>query len=176
MADLPYGLLAEFRTEDEIIHAAREARRAGYRDIDAFTPFPVERLAEIMHLRDSRPGWLGLAGGIFGFLAAYGMQAFVSYDYPLNVGGRPVYPFSAYAVVIFELTILFSVLFLFIGLLALNRLPRLNYPVFNASRFRLASKDRFFLCIKSEDEKFDREATASFLKDAGAVTVELVPP
>lgn len=175
MADTPYGLVAEFATEDAIVKAARQVRQAGYRNIDAFTPFPLPRLARIMRIRDSRPAWLGLAGGIFGFLLAFGMQAFVSYDYPLNVGGRPLYPLSAYAVVIFELTILFAVLFLFVGLLVLNRLPRLNYPIFNAPRFHLASKDRFFLCIKAQDRQFDRESTARFLRDIGAVSIALVP-
>lgn len=175
MADLPYGLVAEFATEDAIIDAARKVRHAGYRNIDAFTPFPLPRLARVMRIKDSRPAWLGLAGGIFGFLLAFAMQAFVSYTYPLNVGGRPLYPLSAYAVVIFELTILFAVLFLFIGLLALNRLPRLNYPVFNAPRFHLASKDRFFLCIKADDRQFDRDSTARLLREVGAVSLALVP-
>jgi len=175
MADLPYGLVAEFATEDAIINAARQVRHAGYRNIDAFTPFPLPRLARVMHIKDSRPAWLGLAGGIFGFLLALGMQAFVSYAYPLNVGGRPLYPLSAYAIGIFELTILFAVLFLFVGLLWLNRLPRLNYPVFNAPRFHLATKDRFFLCIKVDDRLFDRDNTAHLLRDLGAVSIALVP-
>ncbi len=175
MAEMPYGFVAEFASEDAIVHAAGQVRHAGYRNIDAFTPFPLPRLARVMRIRDSRPAWLGLAGGIFGFLLALGMQAFVSYVYPLNVGGRPLYPLSAYAVVIFELTILFAVLFLFVGLLALNRLPRLNYPIFNAPRFHLASKDRFFLCIKVEDRQFDRENTARLLHDLGAISIALVP-
>lgn len=175
MADQPYGLLAEFADEGSIISAARQARQAGYRNIDAFTPFPIARLARVMRIRDTRPAWFGLMGGVFGFLFAFSMQAFVSYAYPLNVGGRPIYPLSAFAVVIFELTILFAVLFLFIGLLMLNRLPRLNYPIFSAPRFRLASKDRFFLCIRAGDPLFDQEATARFLSRTGAVTIALVP-
>lgn len=175
MADRYYGLVAEFATEDAIVDAARQVRHAGYRDIDAFTPFPLPKLARIMRIRDQRPAWLALAGGTFGFLLAFAMQAFVSYAYPLNVGGRPLYPFSAYAVVIFELTILFAVVFVFVGLLALNRLPRLNYPVFDAPRFRLASKDRFFLCIKADDAHFDRESTAHLLREIGAVSIALVP-
>lgn len=175
MADRYYGLVAEFATEDAIVDAARQVRHAGYRDIDAFTPFPLPKLARIMRIRDQRPAWLALAGGTFGFLLAFAMQAFVSYAYPLNVGGRPLYPFSAYAVVIFELTILFAVVFVFVGLLALNRLPRLNYPLFDAPRFRLASKDRFFLCIKAADAQFDRDATTRLLREIGAVSIALVP-
>lgn len=170
-----YGLLAEFPDEETIVNAAKQARRTGYLKFDAFTPFPVTRLAHVMGIKDSRPAWLGLTGGIVGFLLALGMQAFVSFSYPLNVGGRPIYPLSAFAVVIFELTILFAVLFLFVGLLILNGLPRLNYPIFGAPRFRLASKDRFFLCIKADDKQFDRDRTADFLSDLGAVSVALVP-
>lgn len=170
-----YGLLAEFSDEETIVRAAKRARREGYEEIDTFTPFPVARLAQVMRIKDPRPGWVGLTGGVVGFLLALGMQAFISYSYPLNVGGRPIYPLSAFAVVIFELTILFAVLFLFLGLLVLNRLPRLNYPIFGSPRFRLASKDRFFLCIKADDELFDRERTARFLDDAGAISVALVP-
>lgn len=175
MADAPYGLLAEFRNETELVLAAQAARHEGYTRLDAFTPFPVEQLAAPLHFRDTRLPRLGLIGGLFGFSLALAIQAYVSWAYPLNVGGRPIYPLSAYAVVMFELTVLFSVLFLFVGLLCLIKLPRLNYPVFNASRFRLASKDRFFLCIKADDGQFDSDKTAAFLTNAGAVTVELVP-
>ncbi|MBN8969039.1 MAG: DUF3341 domain-containing protein [Rhizobiales bacterium] len=175
MADAPYGLLAEFRNETELVLAAQAARHEGYTRLDAFTPFPVEQLAAPLHFRDTRLPRLGVIGGLFGFSLALAIQAYVSWTYPLNVGGRPIYPLSAYAVVMFELTVLFSVLFLFVGLLCLIKLPRLNYPVFNASRFRLASKDRFFLCIKADDGQFDSDKTAAFLTNAGAVTVELVP-
>lgn len=175
MVDASYGLLAEFKNETELVLAAQAARREGYTSLDAFTPFPVDQLAAPLHFRDTRLPRFGFLGGIFGFISALAVQAYVGWAYPINVGGRPLYPLSAYGVVMFELTVLFSVLFLFIGLFYLIKLPRLNYPVFNASRFRLASKDRFFLCIKADDKKFDSSHTTAFLKNAGAVTVELVP-
>ena len=76
----------------------------------------------------------------------------------------------------FELTILFSALSMIVAMLWQNGLPRLNYPAFAAERFRLASKDRFFLCIEGRDAAFNEQITASFLKDIGARSVELVPP
>src|SRR5207248_6403820 len=117
----------------------------------------VEELREVLQFQDSRVLWLGLLGGLSGFALALGMQTFTNYDYPIDVGGRPLYALSAFAVVTFELTVLFGALFPAIGMLLLNRLPRLHYPVFGASRFHLASKDRFFLCVKAQDERFDRE-------------------
>jgi hypothetical protein len=176
MAETPlYGVLAEFETAEALVVAARRARQDGYRDLDAFTPFPVEGLADVLEFRDRRIPRLGFAGGVFGFAVAVAMQVFANYDYPLDVGGRPLYALSAFAVVTFELTVLFTALFAAVGMLALNGLPRLNYPVFAASRFHLASKDRFFLCIKAGDARFAAGETARFLRDLGAASVEEVP-
>jgi hypothetical protein len=176
MADEPlYGLLAEFETPEALIDAARRARREGYRRLDAFTPFPVEGLSKVLRIRDSRPLWLGLIGGLSGAAIAIAMQAFTNWSYPTNIGGRPIYAWSAFAVVTFELTVLFGALVPAFGMLAMNGLPRLNHPVFGAPRIHLASRDRFFLCVKAEDGKFDNAGTARFLRSLGARSVEVVP-
>jgi len=176
MADgAPFSMLAEFETPEALIDAVKRTRAEGYRALDAFTPFPVEGLAEILDLRDRRVPWLGLIGAGLGFAVAVAMQVFTNFDYPLNVGGRPLYPLSAFAVITFELTILFSALAAGFGMLYLNGLPRLHHPVFSATRFHLASKDRFFLCIKADDPRFREADTARFLREIGANTVELVP-
>jgi hypothetical protein len=170
----PYGLLAEFESPEALIDALKRARAEGYHTLDAFTPFPVEGIAELLEFRDRRVLWLGLAGACFGFATALAMQILPNADYALDVGGRPVYALSAFAVIAFELTILFSALFTAIGMLYFNGLPRLHYPVFSASRFHLASRDRFFLCIKAEDPQFGESETALFLSQIGASSVELV--
>lgn len=175
MAEQVYGALAEFGGPEELMAAARKAREAGYRDLDAFTPFPVEGLDRILRLPRPNISFAGLTGAIAGASVALFMQAYVNYDYPLNVGGRPVYAISAFAVVTFELTILFSALAMIIAMLWQNGLPRLNYPVFDAERFHRASKDRFFLCLKAQDVMFDASDTPAFLREAGALSVELVP-
>jgi Protein of unknown function (DUF3341) len=169
-----YGMLAEFKEPEALLEAARRARRQGYCDLDAFTPFPVEGLADVLRLRDRRVFVLGLIGGCTGFAIALGMQLFTNFDYPINVGGRPLYALSAFAVIAFELIVLFAAAFTAIGMLALNRLPRLSYPVFAARRFHLASKDRFFLCIKAEDPRFDRSQTQRFLETLRPESVEVV--
>jgi len=175
MAERVYGLLAEFDSPETLITAARDARDAGYRRLDAFTPFPVEGLSSILGIPRPRISRVGLIGGFGGAAVALLMQCYVNYDYPLDVGGRPLYAISAFAVVMFELTILFSALSMIVAMLWQNGLPRLNYPVFAARRFSLASKDRFFLCVKGDDEAFEPGKTAAFLTKAGALSVELVP-
>src|SRR5437763_10612900 len=94
-----YGMLAEFESPEALVEAARCAVAEGYRDLDAFTPFPVEELTQVLRLEDSRVLWLGFCGGLFGFALASGMQLFTNFDYPINVGGRPTYALSAFAVV-----------------------------------------------------------------------------
>ena len=175
MADQLYGALAEFESPEGLMEATRRAREAGYRDIDAFTPFPVEGLDRILRLPQPTISFVGLGGALAGAGAALLMQFYVNYDYPLNVGGRPVYAISAFAVVTFELTILFSALAMLVAMLWQNGLPRLNYPVFAATRFHRASRDRFFLCVKAQDALFDEQDTRAFLTTIGALSVELVP-
>ena len=125
-----YGLLAEFETPEALIEATKRAREEGYRHLDTFTPFPVYELFPVLRLRDHRVLWLGLFGGLFGCALAFAMQLYVNFDYPIDVGGRPLYALSAFAVVAFELTVLFAALAPAFGMLALNGLPRLHHPVF----------------------------------------------
>ncbi len=176
MADRAYGLLAEFDSPEALKAAARRARDAGYDKLDAFTPFPVEGLADILRIPAPSIGRVGLIGGFAGAGIALLTQCYTNYDFPINVGGRPLYALSAFAVVTFELTILVSGLSMFVAMLWQNGLPRLSYPVFAARRIHLASRNRFFLCIRGEDDAFDETASAAFLRDAGALSVEVVPP
>jgi hypothetical protein len=169
-----YGLLAEFETPESLVEAAKRAREEGYRDLDAFTPFPIYELFPVLRLRDHRVLWLGLFGGIFGCTLAFGMQLFTNFDYPLNVGGRPLYALSAFAVIAFELTVLFAALTPALGMLVLNGLPRLHHPVFGAPAFRRASKDRFFLCVLATDAQFDDRKTRDFLRKLDPASVEMV--
>ncbi len=159
-----YGLMAEFLTADKILHATRSAWQAGYRNLDAFTPYPVEGLALALGMRQSRiPSVVligGLVGGTTGFLMQYWSMAV---DYPLNVGGRPYNSWPVFVPIAFEVLVLVASFAAFLGMLFLNGLPRLHHPVFNVPGFERASQDRFFLCIEATDPKFDREQTAQFL-------------
>ena len=171
-----YGLLAEFVTPAELTAAAKRARAAGYRRMDAYAPFPVEGLAEALELRRSRVPSITLAGGILGGLSGYFMQYWIAaINYPENIGGRPLHSWPAFIPVTFELTILGAALAAVLGMLALNGLPMPYHPVFHVPRFVLASRDRFFLLIEARDPKFDRQATERFLESLGSRGVSEVP-
>ncbi len=164
-----YGIMAEFDTPDQLIRAAERSRADGYRFVNAYTPFPVEGLAEAVGFRRSNVPLITLIGGLLGGLGGFYMQYWMSaVSYPVNIGGRPLNSWPAFIPVTFELTVLGAALFAVLGMLALNKLPMPHHPVFNVPRFALASKDRFFLCIEARDPKFDRVRTAQFLESLQA--------
>ena len=109
-----------------------------------------------------------LIGGIIGCLGGYLLQYWVSTTaYPLNIGGKPLHSWPAFIPVTFECTILVAALSAVFGMLALNRLPMPYHPVFNVTRFALASRNRFFLCIEATDPQFDPNDTRQFLLTLG---------
>jgi hypothetical protein len=171
-----YGLLAEFESVDALVEAIRAARREGYTRMDAYSPFPVEGLAEELGLHHSRLPWVVFAGGLLGCVGGFVMQWYAAeFSYPLNIGGRPLFSWPAFIPITFELTVLVGGLTAMLAMLGMNGLPQPYHPLFNVERFALASKDRFFLCIEARDPKFDREATRRLLEGQQTRGVSEVP-
>jgi hypothetical protein len=164
-----YGLLAEFAGPEHLLAAARQTHAAGYRQVEAYSPFPVEGVAEILHPGPTRMPLIVLVGGIVGGLSGYALQYYVAaISYPMVVASRPYDSVPSFVPVTFEMTILFAALFGFAGLLAANGLPMPYHPVFNAPSFARASRDGFFLCIEAGDPRFDAVQTRAFLAGLGA--------
>lgn len=158
-----YGIVAEFDTVDGLVGAARAARDAGYRRFEAYAPYPIKALDEIV------PGWnfvppMVLGGGIFGGLGAYIMEYLIAAKlYPINVGGRPLDSWPAFIPITFELTVLFASFAAFFGLLFLCGFPAVFHPLMQLPEFVRATDDRFFLCIEAGDWRFDSRTTTEFL-------------
>ena len=166
MATIPiHGLMAEFHAPEALLRAAERAHGEGFKRMDAYTPFPIEGLAEALGVHDRRMPLIVLLGGIAGCLGGFFLQYWLAViDYPLNVGGRPLNSWPAFIPVTFEMTILIAALSAVFGVLALNGLPMPYHPVFNVEQFELASRNRFFLCIEADDPNFDRDGTWKFLE------------
>jgi len=161
-----YGLMAEFEEHSDLLKATQQAYAKGYRRMDAYSPFPIDGLAEALGREHTAIPFITLIGGMMGGLGGYFMQWYsMARLYPINVGSRPLNSWPNFIPVTFELTVLIASVSAFLAVFVLNRLPELNHPVFNVPEFERASIDRFFLCIESRDPKFDPRQTRTFLED-----------
>jgi hypothetical protein len=171
-----YGLLAEFETPQQLLEATRRTRQAGYREVDAFAPYPVEGLATELGMRKTRMPVLVLLTALVGTAAGFGMQYWtMKVDYPFDAGGRPYNSWPAFLPIVFEVMVLVASLSALLGMLFLNGLPQPYHPLFRVERFAEANSFRFFLCVEAADPRFDREATAGFLAGLAAARVIEVP-
>jgi hypothetical protein len=169
--------MAEFAEPEALLQGARKAYERGYRKMDAYTPFPIEGLAEAVGRHHSRVPLIVLIGALLGAVGGFFLQYWAAaVAYPLNVGGRPLNSWPSFIPITFELTVLVAALFAVLGMLAVNGLPKPYHPVFNTPGFELASRNRFFLCIESSDLRFDPAATSHFLESLGPVNVVEVEP
>jgi hypothetical protein len=168
-----YGLLAEFNTPTELVKATKAAHAAGYRRMECYTPYPVEEAAEALHFHKNHVPLVCLLGGILGGTTAFLMETWISvWSYPLNIAGRPTYSWPAFIIPAYEWTILFAGLSAAFGMIALNGLPQLYHPLFNAPNFRDgATSDKFFLCLEATDPKFSVKESAALLKTFKPVSV-----
>jgi len=171
-----YGLMAEFNTPRELVLAAKSAHDAGYRRMDCYSPYPVEEAAEAIGFdahEEQAVSRVCLLGGILGGLAMFTLETWISvWAYPLDIAGRGKFSWVAFIIPAYEWTILWAGLSAAFGMLALNRLPSLYHPVFNAPNFRnAASSDKFFLCLEADDPRFSVTDSRSFLESFSPVSV-----
>lgn len=168
-----YGLLAKFETQEQLVAASNRAYEAGYRNFDAYTPYPVEGLSHAMRLKSSPIPLIILAGAIIGGVSGFAMQWFATViDYPLNIGGRPLFSWPAYIPITFEMVILLGALSGVLALFFFTRFPQPYHPVFRSDDFQAhASQDAFYLGIEASDPKFDLNRTRGFLQEMGSIQV-----
>lgn len=170
-----FGYLATYSSSKELVEAIHAARRAGFRQMEAYTPLPDHEVLHALEYKNRLP-WIVLGGGILGALVGFGLQYWASVvDYPINVGGRPLNSWPSFVIIMFELTILFAAGSAVLGMLALNGLPQPYHPCFHVPEFELASRNRFFLLLLSRDDAFDMLNTKELLKETPSLRVSEVP-
>jgi hypothetical protein len=177
MADAAiFGLMAEFETPEEILAAARRARAHGYRDVEAYTPYSVEGLAEELGLERTYVSFVVFVAALVGAAVGFFMMWWsMAVDYPFDVGGRPPNSWPVWIPITFEVMILVASFAAVFGMLFLNGLPKYYRPIFNVERFALTTQERFFLCIEATDPLYDRAGTREFLTGLNPAEVLEVP-
>ncbi len=174
MTERYYGLLADYAHPEALLEAARAARAAGYRRLEAYSPFPVEGLEELLGQRSDSVYGFGIVGALVGAALGLGMQVYANLSYPLEIGGRPLIALQSFSIVTFLVMVGSAALFAVFGLLWRCRLPLLWHPLHEVEAFGRASDDRFLLCIRADDPLYERTGTALWLAER-AVSVSEVP-
>lgn len=181
-----FGLMAEYNTPGELMHAAEKVRDAGFTKWDCHTPFPVHGLDNAMGMKKTILPFIVICAGLTGLGIATHLQwhvntphmesssLYVLSSYPLNISGKPYWSLPANIPVMFELTVLLSALATFFGLWALIRLPRFHHPVFNVARFRRVTDDKFFIVLEAADLRFDPHQSRALLESTHPAAIEEV--
>lgn len=177
MSDRPvYGLLAEFPSAESLCAAVRYVRARGWTRVEAYTPFAIEGLDEIIGADKRWIAPLTLLGGIVGGAGTYFLQWYAAVvDYPINIGGRPLNSWPAFIPATFEITILGAAVAAVVTMLVLNGLPRLYHPLFEVEEFELASRNRFFLCLPARDPVFAPGFARDLLAELHPLLLREVP-
>ena len=167
-------VLAEFPTPTALVDATRQMLDKGYTGMDTYSPYPLHGGSEALGLPPSRVPFIALGGALTGIVTAVAMMAYMNgFDYPINVGGRPIYSLPAYVPITFELAVLLTAFGIFFGLLGLSRLPQPYHPVFECEAFRSASTHGYWLSVpKADTAKADD--IMDQLKSLGATQVTVV--
>ena len=171
-----YGIMAAFATEAGYLDALRRVQGAGFHRVDTFTPYDVEAEESVLAQRPSPIGWIMLAAAAVGGSGGFFMLWYAARDYRLDVGGRPVNSWPAFIPITFELTVLTAALTGAAALFWMAGLPRLDHPVFSDRRFRRASQDRFFVCIRTDDPSYSEMRARATLLEAAPESIEEVWP
>jgi hypothetical protein len=169
-----YGIMAEFVSEESFLAALEIVRSDGQHTVETYTPYTVEGEEGAVPRRKSPVGLVMLVAGISGGIGAFYMQWYATRDYWLNVGGRPVFSWPAFIPVTFELTVLSASLAGAAAMLWLAGLPRLDHPVFSDQRFRRASQDRFFICIRADESGHVASSARESLRKANPESTDEV--
>jgi hypothetical protein len=162
----PSGVLAAYRHVDAAVEAIRRLREMGLRKLTVYTPVPNHEITHALGVPESPVRLWTLVGGLTGCLTGFAMTLWMSYDYPVVVGGKPLGSVLPYVVIAFELTILFGALATILGLVVHARLSTTPAPY--DPRF---SDDHIGVFVSCGPDQ--RPEVEKVLKTSGAVDVRV---
>lgn len=162
------GMAGLFDDPSALVKAAEKVRDAGYSKWDCHTPYPVHGLDRAMGLRRSPVPTLCLAAGFVGVGAALLMQWWMSaVDYPVRIGGKPLFSWPAFVPITFEMFVLFAALTCMASVILFCRLGRWHSPLHDSGIMPEVTSNRFAVVLCREDNKFSEKSASELLAGAG---------
>jgi hypothetical protein len=163
------GTAGIWEDEHKFVEAARQVKKAGYAKVEAIIPFPIHGLDEALDIPLSFIPWVTLVFGVFGFGFGTWLTWWTSaVDWPLIIGGKPMWSLPAFVPIMFELTILFGALSSVGALIYLCGLPQVEPPVIDPA----LSSHKFGLFIPTNDSGYEAGKVEQLLRSLGANEVK----
>lgn len=158
------GVLGIFAHLDTTLDAIKKLRAAGHTDFTVYSPIPRHEIEDALGQPVSPVRAFTLIGGIAGCAIGAWLTLWMSYDWPVVVGGKPVGSVAPYVIIMFEMTILFGALTTILGIV-LNALfaARRSGTIMYDPRF---SNDRFGIFVPADSGQ--ASGVESLLKQSGA--------
>ncbi|HXK61809.1 MAG TPA: DUF3341 domain-containing protein [Acidobacteriota bacterium] len=170
------GAIAIYGSPDDLADGILRARKEGFTRLDTISPYPLHGVDRLLGKGPSRLGYVAAVAGLTATVIAKTAQWWVSaVDYPLNIGGNPLFALPAFVPVTFELMVLFASLATVIGMLAVfNRLPRYGSALLRSRYIRDLTCNRYALVVEASDRRFRAETVREDLWDPNVQAVELL--
>ena len=160
------GVIGAFHELDSAVNSIGELRRAGFREINAYTPTPRHELEHALEAPPSRVRIFTLAGGLCGATFGYWIAIWASRYWPIVVGGKAIATWVPYTIFGFEVMVLIGSLSTVFALFGLSRIPRLTMTVGYDERF---SQGHFGVWVATSSDR--AKEAGDMLKKHGAVEV-----
>ena len=159
-----YGVAAEFATQESLLAAVAALRAGRFGVVDACSPLPIPGMDDALALRGPMLGWVALAAVLLGGFGCFAMITFATVaDYPFNIGARPVWSWPLYVIPSFAAAMACGAVVVFVSMLFLDRLPRVNHPVFEINGSEGITQDRLFVAVEARSDDFDPDAVEHVL-------------
>lgn len=165
------GTAGIFLKESTVLKAAAKVRESGFIKFDAITPYPVHGMEEACGIKRSWIPYVTFTAGCLGLLAALGLVYYTSViDWPINVGGKPMFSLPAFIPIMFELTVLFAALSSVGALFYICGMPKIDPPVIDKD----LTCHKFAIFIPENDVGYNAERVEKLMRELGADDVKKV--
>lgn len=166
------GMVGLFDEVNTFVSATAKVRDAGYKNWDCHTPYPVHGLDQAMGLKPSPIPYITLTMGFIGVATALTMQWWMSVvDYPIRIGGKPLWSWPAFVPITFELFVLFSCVTTMACVLIFCKLGKWSSPLYAAGVMELVTSDHFAIVLDADDPNYTEEKAKKLLEDGGCKEV-----
>lgn len=165
------GMAAIFLKESQVVKAAWVTRESGFKKFDAISPYPIHGMEEACGIKRSSIPYVTFAAGMLGLLLSLWLVYYTSVtNWPINVGGKPLFSLPAFIPIMFELTVLFAALCSVGALFFHAKMPRIDPPTIDKD----LTSHKFAIFIPEDDTGYNEDRIKLMMNELGAAEVKKV--